>query len=105
MRVSFDGSLKAEQRSQRAYVLSRKRWKDLGLHPAEFSLLWRLLEREGQAVSREELLEALKSSLGRDFEAETVARRALSLRKALRTWKGGRVESVRGGFYQLVSAR
>jgi len=100
-RLSADGGLKAEKRSHRAYILARGRWKDLGLHPAEFALLWRLLEREGHSVSREELLAVLKSTLGRDFEAETVARRALSLRKALAGWKG-RLESVRGGFYRLV---
>lgn len=104
VRTSADGGLKAERRSHRAYVLARGRWKDLGLSPAEFALLWRLLAREGQAVSREELLAALKSALNRDFEAETVARRALSLRKALSSWKG-ELESVRGGFYRLVSAR
>ena len=104
VRVSSDGKLKAEKRSHRGYVLVRKSWKDLGLHPAEFVLLWRLLAREAQAVSREELLAALKSALSRDFEAETVARRALSLRKALRSWKGT-LESVRGGLYRLVSAR
>lgn len=102
VRTSTDGCLKAEKRSHRGFVLSRGRWKDLGLHPAEFSLLWRLLAREGQAVSREELLAALKSSLNRDFEAETVARRMSSLRRALASWKG-ELESVRGGFYRLVS--
>ena len=103
VRVSGDGSLKAEKRSHRAYVSVRDKWKDLKLHPAEFTLLWRLLAREGQAVSREELLRALKSALNRDFEAETVARRALALRKALRSWKGGKIESVRGGFYRLAA--
>lgn len=103
VRASADGGLKAEKRSHRAYVLARGRWKDLGLRPAEFALLWRLLAREGQAVSRAELLGALKSALNRDFEAETVARRALTLRKALRSWKGGKIESVRGGFYRLVA--
>lgn len=102
VRVSGDGTLKAELRSHRAYVSVRDKWKDLKLHPAEFALLWRLLAREGQAVSREELLGTLKSALNRDFEAETVARRALTLRKALRSWKGGKIESVRGGFYRLV---
>lgn len=102
VRTSSDGGLKAEKRSHRGYVLARGRWKDLGLHPAEFSLLWRLLAREGQPVSREELLAALKSALNRDFEAETVARRALSLKKALASWKG-ELESVRGGFYRLVA--
>ena len=102
VRASADGALKAGKRSHRAYILAGGRWKDLRLHPAEFFVLWRLLEREGQAVSREELLVALKSALGRDFEAETVARHALSLRKALSVWKG-RLESVRGGFYRLVS--
>jgi len=102
VRMSGDGTLKAEKRSHRAYVSVRNKWKDLKLHPAEFSLLWRLLEREGRSVSREELLRELKSALNRDFEAETVARRALTLRKALRSWKGGKIESVRGGFYRLV---
>ena len=101
VRASSDGRLKAEKRSRRAFVLARGRWKDLGLPPAEFALLWRLLKCETRAVSREELLAALRAALNRDFEAETVARRALSLRKALSCW-GGRLESVRGGFYRLV---
>lgn len=103
IKTSSDGGLRADRRSHRAHARLRGRWTDLELHPAEFSLLWRLLEREGQAVSREELLEALKSALGRDFEAETVARRVLSLRRALSVWRG-RLESVRGGFYRLVRA-
>jgi DNA-binding response OmpR family regulator len=62
-----------------------------------------LLQSEGDAVSRERLLDVLRQSAGREVEAETVSRRALSLRRALAPWKG-KIETVRGGFYRLVSS-
>ena len=104
VRVSADGLLKAERRAHRASVRVGGRWMDLELPAAEFTILWALLSAEEKTVSREGLLVELSSASGREVEAETVARRILSLRRALAPWKGG-IESVRGGFYRLVSSR
>jgi DNA-binding response OmpR family regulator len=101
VRVSADGGLKAEHRSRRVYVKRRGRWEVLHVPVAEFTLLWTLLSAEGVSVSRESLLDALRAAAGRDVEAETVSRRALSLRRALSPWKG-KIETVRGGYYRLV---
>jgi DNA-binding response OmpR family regulator len=101
--VSVDGELKAEKRSRRVFHLRRGRWVPLEVAAAEFALLWALLQSEGDAVSRERLLDVLRQSAGREVEAETVSRRALSLRRALAPWKG-KIETVRGGFYRLVSS-
>ena len=103
VRVSGDGRLKAEKRSRRVLHLRRGRWTALDVAAAEFALLWELLAVEGEAVSRERLLAALREAAGRDVEAETVSRRALSLRRALASWKG-RIETVRGGHYRLISS-
>jgi DNA-binding response OmpR family regulator len=103
VRVSADGELKAEKRSRRVFRLGRGRWRELEIASAEFALLWTLLAVEGEAVTRERLLAALREAAGREVEAETVSRRALSLRRALSAWKG-RVETVRGGCYRLVSS-
>ncbi len=103
VRVSADGLLKAERRSRRAFVRARGRWTELPVPAAEFSLLWLLLSHEGSAVSRGRLLDALRDAAGREVEIETVSRRALSLRRALAPWKG-KIETVRGGFYRLVSS-
>ena len=103
VRISADGELKAEKRSRRVFHLMRGRWQALELASAEFALLWELLSAEGEAVSRERLLRALREAAGREVEAETVSRRALSLRRALAPWKG-KIETVRGGFYRLVSS-
>jgi len=103
VRVSVDGTLKAELRSRRVFMRSRARWAELPLPAAEFALLWRLLGAGGEPVPRESLLDALSAVSGREVEYETVSRRALSLRRALAPWKG-KVESVRGGFYRLTSS-
>ena len=103
VRVSADGALTAERRSRRVYCLKRGRWAELAVPAAEFALLWELLLAEGAPVSRERLLDVLRRAAGREVEAETVSRRALSLRRALSSWRG-RIETVRGGFYRLVSA-
>ncbi|MFI5347622.1 MAG: winged helix-turn-helix domain-containing protein [Elusimicrobiota bacterium] len=104
VRLSADGTLKAELRSRRVFMLSRARWSELPVPAAEFSLLWRLLGSGGEAVSRERLLEAMSADSGREVEYETVSRRALSLRRSLKPWKKGTLESVRGGFYRLTSS-
>ena len=104
VRVSADGALKAEKRSRRVLLLRRGKWQALDVAASEFALLWALLAVEGEPVSRERLLGALRETAGREVEAETVSRRALSLRRALAPWKG-KVETVRGGFYRLVSSR
>ncbi|MFI5362843.1 MAG: winged helix-turn-helix domain-containing protein [Elusimicrobiota bacterium] len=104
VRVSADRRLKAELRSRRVAFLERGRWSELEVPAAEFALLWLLLSEEGADVSRERLLAALRQSAGREVEVETVSRRVLSLRRSLARWKGG-VETVRGGFYRLVSSR
>ena len=101
--MSSDGALKAEFRAHRALVKTRGKWKDLALDAADFALLWRLLEREGEPVSREELGEALAEAAGQEREPGTVTRRLTALQKALSSWKG-RIETVRGGFYRLTSA-
>jgi len=101
VRISSDGGLKVEHRSRRAYVLRRGRWATVEMPAAEFALLWTLLSVEGAPVSREELVGVLRRTAGREVEAETVSRRALSLRRALAPWKGT-IETVRGGFYRLV---
>jgi DNA-binding response OmpR family regulator len=104
VRISADEGLKAEQRSRRVFARVRGRWKELPVASAEFALLWLLMSNENSAVSRDGLLDALIESAGRDVEIETVSRRMLSLRKSLAPWKG-KIETVRGGFYRLVSSR
>lgn len=102
-RISADGALKAERRAHRVHVRARGRWKELALDAGAFALLWRLLEREGESVSRGELGEALASATGREREAATVSRRLAALKKALRPWAGD-IETARGGLYRLASA-
>jgi DNA-binding response OmpR family regulator len=102
-RVSADGALKAERRAHRVHVKARGRWKELVLDAGGFALLWRLLEREGESVSRAELGESLASAVGRELEAGTVTRRLAALKRALSAWSGD-LETVRGGLYRLVSA-
>ncbi|HXS99545.1 MAG TPA: winged helix-turn-helix domain-containing protein [Elusimicrobiota bacterium] len=101
--MSADGLLKADHRSRRVHVLQRKSWKELPVAAPDFAFLWALLAVEGEAVSRERLLGAVREASGREVEAETVSRRALSLRRALAPWKG-KIETVRGGSYRLVSS-
>jgi len=102
-RLSADGALKAERRAHRVHVKARGRWKELVLDAGGFALLWRLLEREGVPVSREELGDSLAAAAGREFEAGTVARRLSALKKALSAWSGD-IEIARGGMYRIVSA-
>jgi len=104
LRVSADGTLKVDRRSRRAFVLARGRWAVLPLTAQDLELLWRLLAREEEIVSRAELLQALKEAFGREVEAETVSRRILALRRALTPWSGT-LEAVRGGRYRLASSR
>lgn len=101
-RVSADGALKAERRAHRVHVKSRGRWKELALDAGSFALLWRLLEREGESVSRAALGDALASATGREREAATVSRRLAALKKALGPWRGD-IETARGGLYRLAS--
>lgn len=101
-RFSVDGALRAELRAHRALIKSRGRWKEVALDAGGFALLWRLLKREGEAVSREELSAALSSATGREREVGTVTRRLTALKKALASWPG-EIESARGGLYRLVS--
>lgn len=103
IRISADGGLKAERRAHRVHVKSRGRWKELALDAGSFALLWRLLEREGEAVSRVALGDALASATGRERETATVSRRLAALRKALEPWAGD-IETDRGGLYRLASA-
>jgi DNA-binding response OmpR family regulator len=105
LRLSADGALKVDRRSRRAYARARGRWETLPLTAPDLELLWRLLIREGEDVTRAELLQALKDAFGREVEAETVSRRILALRRALKPWRGGVLESVRGGRYRLASSR
>ncbi len=102
-RLSADGALKAERRAHRAYIKTRGRWKELALDAGGFALLWRLLEREGEPVSRAQLGAALASAAGREREFGTVSRRVAALRHELAAWPGA-IESARGGLYRLVSA-
>ncbi|MDE2144146.1 MAG: response regulator transcription factor, partial [Elusimicrobia bacterium] len=88
VRLSDDGTLKAELRSRRVFLLARSRWSELPVPAAEFALLWSLLGARGEPVSRERLLSELSAVSGREVEYETVSRRALSLRKSLGRWKG-----------------
>jgi DNA-binding response OmpR family regulator len=104
VRVSADGALRAERRSHRVFARARGRWRELPVPAAEFAILWQLLQAAGAPVSRERMLGALRDVVGREVEVETVARRALSLRRALSPW-AGRVETVRGGFYRLAAPR
>lgn len=102
-RASADGGLVAELRAHRARVRGKTgKWKEVALDAGGFALLWRLLEREGEAVTREGLGEALSAADGKERSPETVARRLAALRKALASW-GGEIESARGGAYRLVS--
>lgn len=101
--LSADGGLKVERRAHRALSKSRGRWKEVVLDAGGFALLWRLLEREGEFVSRAELSAALTVATGRELEAGTVVRRLVVLKKALSSWSGD-IESARGGLYRLVSA-
>lgn len=102
-RLSADGALRAELRAHRAFVKSRGRWKEAALDAGGFALLWRLLEREGEPVSRADLGAALASAAGRELDIGTVARRLAALKKVLAPWPGA-IESARGGLYRLVSA-
>lgn len=102
-RLSADGALKAERRAHRVLVRAKGRWKDLALDAGGFALLWRLLDREGETVSRAELGAVLSSAAGRELEVGTVSRRLAGLKKALGAWTG-RIVSERGGLYRLVSA-
>jgi len=102
-RLSADGGLKAERRAHRALIKSRGRWKEIALDAGGFALLWRLLEREGEPVSREELGATLAAATGREREAGTVTRRLSVLKKALSLWSGD-IETARGGVYRIVSA-
>jgi len=102
-RLSVDGALKAERRAHRALVKLRGRWKDLGLDAGGFALLWRLLEREGESVSRADLGVALTAAAGRELDGGTVTRRLAALKKSLSPWPGA-IESARGGLYRLVSS-
>lgn len=102
-RFSADGALKAERRAHRAHVKSRGRWRELALDAGGFALLWRLLEREGEPVSRDELAAVLAVAAGRELDAGTVTRRLAALKKILTAWPGA-IESARGGLYRLVSA-
>lgn len=104
VRVSADGGLKAEMRSHRVFARSRGRWTELAIPAADFPLLWLLMSSEDSPVSRESMLDALCEAAGREVEIETVARRVLSLRRGLAPWKG-KIETVRGGYYRLVSSR
>lgn len=101
-RVSADGGLRLERRSRRVYARAGKSWRDLHLAPPDFELLWALLEREGEPVSRA-VLALVAAGTGRSVELEAAARRVQSLRSRLRPWKG-RLLTVRGGGYRLVSA-
>lgn len=101
-RVTADGGLRLERRSRRVYARAGERWRDLDLSSGDFELLWRLLAREGDVVMREELAAALGEAAGRAVELEAAARRVQTLRPRLRPWKG-RLLTVRGGGYRLVS--
>ncbi|PIR15859.1 MAG: hypothetical protein COV48_12035 [Elusimicrobia bacterium CG11_big_fil_rev_8_21_14_0_20_64_6] len=101
--ISADGALKAERRAHRAHIKSRGRWRELPLDAGGFALLWRLLEREGEALSRAELGTVLAGVLGRELEPASVSRRLAVLKKMLSSW-GGRLESGRGGQYLLSSS-
>lgn len=102
-RLSADGALKAERRAHRVQIRTGGRWKELALDAGGFALLWRLLDREGEEVSRAELGEALSAAAGRELEVGTVTRRLAALKKALKAWTG-QIESSRGGLYRLVSS-
>jgi DNA-binding response OmpR family regulator len=101
-RFSADGALRAERRAHRVLIRSRGRWREAVLDAGGFALLWRLLEREGEDVSRGELSAVLSSATGREREVGTVTRRLAALKKALSPWPGA-IESARGGQYRLVS--
>lgn len=102
-RLSADGGLKVERRAHRAFIKFRGRWKELMLDAGGFALLWRLLEREGAAISRADLSVVLSAAVGRELEVGTVMRRLAVLKKALAPW-AGTIESARGGLYRIVSA-
>lgn len=102
-RISADGALKAERRAHRAHIKTRGRWREVPLDAGSFALLWRLLEREGEALSRAELSAVLAGALGRELEPASVSRRLAALKKTLSSW-GGRLESGRGGQYLLASS-
>ncbi|MBI3289645.1 MAG: response regulator transcription factor [Elusimicrobia bacterium] len=102
-RVSADGTLKAERRAHRALVRARGRWSEVILDAGSFAMLWLLMERDGQPVSRAHLSGALSAAVGRELEAGTLMRRMAGLKKALSSWRG-RIVSVRGGLYRLVPA-
>ncbi len=102
-RVSADGALKLERRAHRAFARAKGKWRELRLDAGSFALLWRLLEREGESVTRAELSAALAVATGRELEAGTIIRRLAALKKALAPWPG-EIETARGGLYRLVSA-
>ncbi len=101
-RVAADGGLRLERRSRRGYARAGKAWRDLALAAPDFEVLWLLLDREGEPVERTALAKAVGDASGRTVELEAAARRVQLLRARLRPWKG-RLLSVRGGGYRLVS--
>ncbi len=103
-RVSADGNLRVDRRARRAFVRARSKWAPLELAAQDLELLWLLLCDEGREVERADLVSALNDAFGRELEVETVSRRVLALRRALKPW-GGALESVRGGRYRLDSSR
>jgi DNA-binding response OmpR family regulator len=102
-RYSADGALKAERRAHRAMIRVRGKWKEAPLDAAGFALLWRLLEREGDAVTRDELGAAIASATGRERDPGTVARRMTALKKSLAAWRGS--IAVKRGAYVLTSGK
>lgn len=101
-RVTADGGLRLERRSRRVYVRAGKAWRDLRLSAGDFELLWIFLYREGEPVPRATLAKVLGDAAGRPVELEAASRRVQVLRLRLRPWKG-RLLTVRGGGYRLVS--
>lgn len=101
-RVSADGNLRAERRAHRAMIKARGKWKECRLDASGFALLWRLLEREGEAVTREQLGDAITAAAGRERDPGTVSRRMTALKKSLSAWKG--TIAAKRGAYVLASA-
>jgi two-component system, OmpR family, alkaline phosphatase synthesis response regulator PhoP len=95
------GGLMADRRSRRAFVRRSGKWVEAGpLRAREFELLCLFLEREGEALERSLLLEALWGKKAGHDSPDAVDRQVVSLRKKLGA-EGGRIAAVYGTGYLL----
>lgn len=100
-RYRFCGALKIDLLARDAFVAGRA----LGLHPREFSLLWRLSDIPGEAVSQHELLNDVWRLSFRP-ETNSLAVHVSRLRAKLRlAGIDGLIETLPDGAYRLAAVQ